>query len=169
VKRDYNNLITGSLIGWTGLCKVRDVTRLGAMHLTDRAEEEKIVTKHTALKIDTLGNVTKIEFESGKSYDMLKSGVDGWIECVQLKDGIDMWCNEEGKIIGLDANRSATYLFWEVYGVGTDVIAGNVVLTSSNEDGDTVGLTDKQLDSLRPFFGVSTSHPFPMAILNGGE
>lgn len=126
------------------------------------------MSKHTALKVDTDGNVTRLEFEEGKSYDMLKTGVDGWIECVRLDNGIDMWLNEEGKLLGLPVNYFATVLWISKYGM-TDVMCGNAILTSGTEDGDTVGLTEEQLDSLRPLFGVSSNHPFPTAILNGGE
>ena len=102
------------------------------------------MSKQTAVKVLASGHVVKAEFELGKSYDFLREGVEGWLECVSLGNGIDMWLNEEGKILELPINYNATMLWQASYGY-SDVMCGNAILTSSNEDGETVGLSEEQV------------------------
>lgn len=52
-------------------------------------------------------------------------------------DGIDLWCNEEGRLIDMPLNRIV---------LGFDV-HGPILATASNDDGDTIGLTDEQVAS----------------------
>lgn len=90
------------------------------------------------------GTIKTREFAIGDSYELISDAVGGWIECAQIKEDIDLWLNEEGKLNGLEPNRLATILFWERYGVGSDIIVGDVFLASSNSEGDTIGLSDAQ-------------------------
>lgn len=100
------------------------------------------------LYIKTDGTIEWKEFEIGNSYQLLRDSVDGYIERVSLKGDIDLWLNEEGKLIGLEPNKNATLLFWGTWGIGSDIIVGDVFLANSNSEGDTVGLTDEQIDHL---------------------
>lgn len=89
-------------------------------------------------------------FEIGNSYEMLSNAVNGWLECVRLNHGIDMWVNEEGKMIdSCEYNATATAIFWTNFGFMTDIIYGDVMFTSSDEDGDTIGLNIKQVEYLK--------------------
>ena len=101
-----------------------------------------------AIVIYTDGSKDVAEFEKGDSYNLLSSTVGGLIQCVSLDDKEgkpDMWLNEEGKLIGLDQNPTATALWVDMYGT-TDVIMGNVIITGGcDEEGETIGLTDEQL------------------------
>jgi hypothetical protein len=51
--------------------------------------------------------------------------------------GVDLYVNEEGKFNGCKPS-------FQIYG-GQDTVYGPVFFCSSNEEGETVGLTDKQL------------------------
>lgn len=99
-----------------------------------------------AVTIATDGTKAVVDFDKGNSYELLRSAVDGWIECVSLSPTADMWINEEGKINRLPQNPTATGLWVDLYGY-TDVIMGNVVITGgADEEGETLGLTDEQVD-----------------------
>lgn len=81
-------------------------------------------------------------------YDTLTNGVKGWIECVRLESNLEMWVNEEGKLIQMDYNPLAT-LLWEKYYGQTDMIMGPVVLTAGvDEEGETLAFDDNDVDSL---------------------
>ena len=96
-------------------------------------------------------DVVKVNlFEIGNSYEMIRYAVDGWIECVQLKNGISMWVNEEGKMLqDCEYNPTATAIFWDTYGLMSDTIYGNVIFTSVDENGDTIGLNLEQVEYLK--------------------
>ena len=99
-----------------------------------------------ALIVKTDGTHEVKEFKVGESYDTIREGVGGWIECVELtKLNADMWVNEEGKLNGLGYNFFGTIL-WELqYGL-TDIIVGDIVLTGSVDDeGNTLGLSEETL------------------------
>jgi hypothetical protein len=105
--------------------------------------------KAKGLFIGVDGTIETREFVVGQSYEVIKSAVDGYIECTVVQEDIDLWLNEEGKLIGLGVNPIATALFWDKYGVGTDVIVGDVLLANHNGEGETIGLSDNQMDYLR--------------------
>lgn len=105
-----------------------------------------------ALIIRTDGSHQVKDFAEGKSYNLLRESVGGWIECVALPNlDIDMWVNEEGKLNGLAPNTIGTMLWITQYGY-TDLIVGDIVLTGgADSEGTTLGLTDEQLESLLDF------------------
>ena len=88
---------------------------------------------------------------------------EGWIECVRIESlGVDLWLNEEGKLEGLPINFAASYLYWDEYKRPildrlADPIVGNVIITTSNDEGDTTGLSDEQLDHLQRYFAQAPS------------
>ena len=89
-------------------------------------------------------------FEIGNSsYQMLSEAVGGWIECVRLKKGITMWVNDNGIAEGLDYNPTATAIYWTTYGFMSGQIFGNVIFTSSDDEGETIGLNAEQVDYLK--------------------
>jgi hypothetical protein len=99
-----------------------------------------------AVTIAVDGTKAVVDFEKGNSYELLRSTVEGWIECVSLSPTADMWINEEGKVNGLPQNPTATGLWVDLYGY-TDVIMGNVIITGGADgEGETMGLTDEQVD-----------------------
>ena len=93
-------------------------------------------------------------FTVGDSYELISDAVEGWIECFHLLSlGVDLWCNEEGKLAGLPQNEIATYLFHKEFG-HFDSIRGNVIFTGGTDDeGETLGISEDQIKTLTDLFG----------------
>lgn len=73
-----------------------------------------------------------VEIENDLS--AMQDVVGGYIECVHMGD-LDIWVNEEGRLIGLPFNRF----------VGGVPLVGTIIVSGSTKDGATVGLSDKQV------------------------
>lgn len=103
-----------------------------------------------ALVIGVDKNVEIVDLDAPEgSLKVLQKAVGGWIEAVDISDTLTMWCNEEGKLLGMPTNAFATKLSAEVIQTN-DWIAGDVVLTGGVDDeGDTVGLTEEQLATFK--------------------
>ena len=105
-----------------------------------------------ALAITTLGEATIIDINDD-SLEKLQKAVGGYVQAVDLCEGVTMWCNEEGKMMSLPHNPFGQ-AFWEtafpVSEFGrTDYIVGDIVLTGGVDDeGDTLGLTSEEIDEL---------------------
>ncbi len=84
-------------------------------------------------------------------YNFISTAVEGWVQMVALTydlTGVCLWVNEEGKLNDLAYNPLAT-LIWEACFGFTDVIVGTAVLTGgTDENGDTLGLTDEQVKNI---------------------
>jgi hypothetical protein len=91
------------------------------------------------------------EFTVGDSYDMLSNAVEGYIECARITPTLDMWLNEEGKMNGLEVNEIATAIFWSKYGFMSDIIVGNVVFAGNDNSGETIGLSEEDIEFLKGF------------------
>lgn len=89
-------------------------------------------------------------FTEGDSYQMLSDGVGGYIECVHIREGIDMWCNEDGISLNLPMNAFATAVYWLAFPqvALSAFIYGDVVFTSTDGMGETTSLTNAQFDYL---------------------
>lgn len=75
----------------------------------------------------------------------LQKCVGGWIEHVitnRLPSDIDIYCNEEGKLYGLPYNHVGTLLYNNPY----DCIVGTAVIVASNADGESLWLSDAQVN-----------------------
>lgn len=107
-----------------------------------------------ALKLTTEGKRIGINYDADKSYETISQAVGGWIECVGLTPTLDMWVNEEGKLNGLEYNPDATAIFWSHFGLMSDVIVGDVLFTSHDEDGDTVSLGSDEMAYLENLLGT---------------
>lgn len=84
--------------------------------------------------------------EIDKDYRALQKEVGGCIEAPILADElerneIDTFINEEGKLLSLPVSACVLDDKDQV----VDLIAGNIVFASHDEDGDTVSLTDEQM------------------------
>jgi len=100
--------------------------------------------KQKAVIISTEGHKSVVEFEFGKSYQLLSDAVGGMIECVSLEDA-DLWCNENGIAEGLDLNMIASAIYSDAFNASNPIL-GNVIITGSvDAEGETLGLTDKQV------------------------
>ena len=72
----------------------------------------------------------------------MQSIVDGDIEEIYLDDDTVLVCNEEGKLMNLQANRR----------VGRDVIAGTFFIAGDDGSEDLVSLTDEQVNEYKERF-----------------
>lgn len=81
-----------------------------------------------------------VEIEN--SLESLQSIVGGWIERVPsiFNPKYDLYCNEEGKLMGLPPN---------IITRGTDVVVGTVVVVSSNSKGATIGLEQGDAERIK--------------------
>lgn len=79
--------------------------------------------------------------EIGTKLEDLQKEVGGYIEFVDLEDGVSAVANEEGLIHGLPFNRVLRGSYGE-----TPVVGNFVVVGIDGAEGDTVGLTDKQIE-----------------------
>lgn len=76
--------------------------------------------------------------EINPDLDGMQGAVGGYIELfAKTPDGVDWWCNETGRIDGLPLNRIVLD--------GFD-IHGPILVTASDDEGETVGLTDDQAE-----------------------
>jgi len=99
-----------------------------------------------ALVITTAGTHEVIE---DISLATLQAKVGGWVQAVDLDEVVTLWANEEGKLNGLPINDFATALWEVVFGEGTDIIVGDIVLTGgTDEEGETLGLEEDFIEDL---------------------
>jgi len=98
-------------------------------------EKAIIVKSDPSLKV--------VEFNVGKSSTLIKEAVGGLFDCIHLPSlGVDMWINDEGKILELPMNAVATLMFAQEFNFDTtDYIAGDVIFTGGvDSEGNTIGL-----------------------------
>jgi hypothetical protein len=103
------------------------------------------------IKLTTDGERIGLKCDADKSYEALSQGVGGWIECVRLTPTLDMWVNEEGKMNGLEYNPDATAVFWSHFGVMSDIIVGDVVFASHDDEGNTTSLSTEEIQYLEKY------------------
>ena len=80
---------------------------------------------------------------------ILQGIVEGLIEPIEITQGLTLWVNEEGKLAGKTPNFVATNFYTRKYGV-VDIVVGTVVFTGgTDEEGETLGLTDETIQLLQ--------------------
>jgi hypothetical protein len=93
----------------------------------------------TALRINTDFTTEILDLEDD-TLKKLQGAVGGWVQAIDLQENLTLWCNEEGKLIGLTPNVIGTHLWEKSFGM-TDVIMGDVVFTGGTDDeGENLGL-----------------------------
>lgn len=113
-----------------------------------------------AIVVKASGEVIEKEFDNIGTYQFLSESVGGLIQCVSLTDKVDMWLNEEGKMINLPDNPIATVAWASVFGE-TDIIVGDVVFTGGvDSEGETIGLSETQFDKLLNVLNLAREEMF---------
>lgn len=91
-------------------------------------------------------------------YDELRKAIGGYIEHITFnrrldEANIDVWCNEEGKLIGLeleclivDSNSKKII----------ETIAGPLVFTSRDNYGNSLALSERQIEIIKEVIDTST-------------
>lgn len=85
------------------------------------------------------GEPEVIKFKNG--YKELQRLVEGYFEMPAIFDDVDIVVNEEGKFNGSMPNK---YLYYQ--GKLIDIIFGNILVVGHDSEGDTISLTDEQVD-----------------------
>lgn len=75
--------------------------------------------------------------EIEKDFRAMQAIVGGRIEYAYLSDDAHIYCNEEGKLLGLELNRKLE---------NRDIIAGTFFICSDDGYGDDTSLTDEQIE-----------------------
>ena len=78
----------------------------------------------------------------------IKKADSAYIECVELKNGIDLWVNDSGLIYGLHPSLHVDYsdLGWQGHGIQT--LRGTIIAARHDDEGATIGLTDEDIKYL---------------------
>lgn len=92
-----------------------------------------------------------IEFKHG--YKEMQKLVEGNFEMPYLFNDVDIVVNEEGKFNGSPPNR---FLYYQGHLV--DILFGNILIVDTNEDGETVSLSDRKIKKYMEVF--SSQHIF---------
>lgn len=101
----------------------------------------------TALRVNVDCTTEVLDLDGGE-YEQLSGAVGGLIERVDLRPGLTIWVNEEGKLDQLPVNIIGSHLWEKSFGM-TDVIVGNCVFTgNANEDGETESLTNVWVEQI---------------------
>lgn len=100
------------------------------------------------MKVLVLSNCELQEKEIGTELEDLQEIVGGYIEIPYLGDvfvdnGIDVIINEEGKLI--EGLRAEIAIVNKQRGAILDIVYGNCIFASHNDEGETIGLTDEQI------------------------
>ena len=83
------------------------------------------------------GNPPAVSFIED-SLEAMQKAVGGYIELFETTEsGIDLFCNEEGKLSNMEMNR-----FFPEF---QDIVCGPILAIGHNEEGDSVSLTDEQV------------------------
>lgn len=99
------------------------------------------------IRITTDNHIQLAEVEE-VDYDLLSSSVNGLVELVSIDRDVDMWLNEEGKLLDLPTNIIATILWNKVFN-NPDIIKGDIIITGGADDmGNSVGLSDESLTNI---------------------
>jgi hypothetical protein len=95
-------------------------------------EAEKKHSENFIIKTD--GTIVEASPKNGEEFslDELQAAVGGMIELAVLRNGKDLWFNEEGKLLGLEVNLIATMLWQDTFG-SSDVIVGDAIVTKKGQ------------------------------------
>lgn len=66
----------------------------------------------------------------------------GLIEIIGIEDGVNILCNEESKIIGLEGNRR----------LGGDILTGVFYVVGEDEEGELASLSNEKLEEYKEKF-----------------
>ena len=90
------------------------------------------------------GKLPAVSFITDSLPDMQRI-VGGYIELFETTEsGIDLFCNEEGKLFHLECNR----FFPEI----RDIVCGSIIAVGHDEEGASISLTDEQVQEAVTMF-----------------
>lgn len=121
------------------------------------------------MKALVLSNGKFKEKEIDNTLEALQEIVGGYIEIPFLSkefndNGIDVVVNEEGKFI--EGLKPEIVIVDSETKKIVDLVHGNCIFVSHNEDGDTIGLNDKQTKLVLQELQMDVTLTYPNAIYN---
>lgn len=102
-----------------------------------------------AVKLTPEFELVEMDIEDNE-LNQLQDAVDGLIQPVDIDPNTTMWVNEEGLLReDLELNHLANGIYAEVFGE-QPFLRGNAVFTGgTDEDGNTIALSQKHLEALK--------------------
>ena len=122
-----------------GHCSEQDYEKWVTQGVEEAIDNQNEVSQpdHQKLKVVMVEpNKPPYVAEIGNDLDSMKNAVGGYIQPVNLAPYVSLVCNEEGKLLGLEGNRS----------LGNDIIVGNFFIVGYNEEGEFISLTKEQME-----------------------
>lgn len=80
------------------------------------------------------------------SLESMQAIVGSFVEHVALTQTLDVWVNKEGLLLQLPYNRTLATPFGEI------PLFGTILVTSHDEQGETIGLTEGQVNFVMQLF-----------------
>lgn len=102
------------------------------------------------ITIKATGEAAKEPYTPQASLAQLQKSVGGYIELVSLRGALsryDCFCNDEGNINGLPVNWVVSALY------GRDAVCGDCAICAHDEEGETLGLADGEVDEVLATLG----------------
>lgn len=111
-------------------------------------DEPKLRGKR-AITVYPDGSIKQHVIDADDELSVMQRAVEGYIQLVPVADGkLSCFCNEEGKLVGLEYNPLATRFVGDHLFEG-DFVAGNfLIMGRVDQYGNTLGLTDSQSDEV---------------------
>jgi hypothetical protein len=122
-------------------------------------QSEEKSTSTVRVLVCRVGHEPRLE-DAATDLASLQALVGGYLECVGLGDGVDLWCNESGRIDGLPFNREVPGRSpwvpeedWDLIirvdddlappgAMGVHLVHGDFFLATASEDGELASLGD---------------------------
>ena len=86
-------------------------------------------------------------FEIEDTLENLQEYVGGYIEVIGITENIDLVCNDEGKLMGLDITAALINDDGEV----VEIIAGDCFLVRNNGEGEFESIKDEDADIIKRY------------------
>ncbi|PKQ16733.1 MAG: hypothetical protein CVT67_02885 [Actinobacteria bacterium HGW-Actinobacteria-7] len=103
---------------------------------------KKTVNQLRGVTITADGVVSAVEVDN--TLQALQTAVGGYVERLPLRDGVDMFVNEEGLLLSLPRNELATRLAegYQVHPQQVAIVGDALVLGEVNTSGDSTDVPD---------------------------
>lgn len=122
-----------------GCCSEQDYEKWVTQDTEEAIENMSEASKREHKKIKVLmvePNKPPYTAEIGNDLDSMQKAVGGYIQTVSMAPYVSLVCNEEGKLLELEGNRS----------LGGDIIAGSFFIVGYNDEGEFTSLNEEQTE-----------------------
>jgi hypothetical protein len=133
------------------------------MELMSRVQADEQANKVQVPKIAIVSPVLDlyiIENPKLNELDVLQNAIGGQLEILGLRNeelgGLCVYCDEDGrrKYTATPASAMMRQKLSALFGRDAPLVVGPIVFTNTDAEGDTVGLTDEQLEKIHEHFSV---------------